>query len=64
MLVFTMEEVWLCRFPEEGSSVHLMDMPETPAEWLNPSLAAKWDGIRAARRVVNGAGLLYTSRCV
>ncbi len=55
VLVFTMEEVWLCRFPEEGSSVHLMDMPETPAEWLNPSLAAKWDGIRAARRVVNGA---------
>ena len=55
VLVFTMEEVWLCRFPEEGSSVHLMDMPQTPAEWLNPALAAKWDGIRAARRVVNGA---------
>ena len=55
VLVFTMEEVWLCRFPEDGSSVHLMDMPETPAKWLNPALAAKWEGIRAARRVVNGA---------
>jgi isoleucyl-tRNA synthetase len=55
VLVFTMEEVWLCRFPGEESSVHLQDMPETPAGWLNPDLAAKWDGIRAARRVVTGA---------
>ena len=55
VLVFTMEEVWLCRFPGEESSVHLVDMPETPAEWLNPALAAKWEGIRAARRVVTGA---------
>lgn len=55
VLVFTMEEVWLCRFPGEASSVHLVDMPETPAAWLNPALAAKWDGIRAARRVVTGA---------
>ena len=55
VLVFTMEEVWLCRFPGEGSSVHLLDMPATPAEWLNPALAAKWEGIRTARRVVTGA---------
>jgi isoleucyl-tRNA synthetase len=55
VLVFTMEEVWLCRFPGDQSSVHLVDMPETPAEWLNPALAAKWETIRAARRVVNGA---------
>ena len=55
VLVFTMEEVWLCRFPGEQSSVHLVDMPETPAEWLNPALAAKWEGIRTARRVVTGA---------
>jgi isoleucyl-tRNA synthetase len=55
VLVFTMEEVWLCRFPGEASSVHLVDMPETPAAWLNPALAAKWEGIRAARRVVTGA---------
>ncbi|EKD60213.1 MAG: Isoleucyl-tRNA synthetase [uncultured bacterium] len=50
-----MEEVWLCRFPGDDSSVHLVDMPETPAAWLNPELAAKWEGIRAARRVVTGA---------
>ena len=55
ILVFTMEEVWLCRFPGDASSVHLIDMPDTPKSWLNPALAAKWDGIRAARRVVTGA---------
>ena len=55
VLVFTMEEVWLCRFPGHQSSVHLQDMPETPKAWLNHALAAKWDGIRAVRRVVTGA---------
>jgi isoleucyl-tRNA synthetase len=55
MLVFTMEDVWLSRFPGEESSVHLQDFPETPAEWLNPALAARWTGIRQARRVVTAA---------
>ncbi|PTE23169.1 isoleucine--tRNA ligase [Cereibacter changlensis JA139] len=53
VLVFTMEEVWLQRFPE--GSVHLQDMPETPAGWLDPQLAAKWAGIRQVRRVVTAA---------
>ena len=55
VLVFTMEEVWLCRFPGDDSSVHLQDMPATPKGWLNDALAAKWDGIRATRRAVTGA---------
>ncbi|MGR3758277.1 MAG: isoleucine--tRNA ligase [Tranquillimonas sp.] len=55
ILVFTMEEVWLERFPGDDSSVHLVDMPETPADWLNPELAAKWDLVRRARRVVTAA---------
>ncbi|MEP5632584.1 MAG: isoleucine--tRNA ligase [Tateyamaria sp.] len=55
VLVFTMEEVWLERNPGEDSSVHLTDMPDTPAEWRNDALAAKWAGIRAARRVVTAA---------
>jgi len=55
ILVFTMEDVWLSRFPGEGDSVHLHDIPETPAAWLNHALAVKWDRIRAARRVVTGA---------
>ena len=55
ILVFTMEEVWLERFPGEESSVHLVDMPETPSDWLNPELAAKWAKVRQARRVVTSA---------
>jgi isoleucyl-tRNA synthetase len=55
VLVFTMEEVWLERFPDAGSSVHLVDFPDTPADWIAPELAAKWSGIRAARRVVTAA---------
>ena len=55
ILVFTMEEVWLERFGEDGSSVHLVDMPDTPKDWLDEPLAAKWSGIRRARRVVTAA---------
>jgi len=55
ILTFTMEEVWLNRFPGPDSSVHLMDFPPTPADWRDDALAAKWSKIRAARRVVTGA---------
>jgi isoleucyl-tRNA synthetase len=55
ILVFTMEEVWLERFPGEDSSVHLVDMPETPADWLDEPLAEKWSAIRRVRRVVTAA---------
>jgi isoleucyl-tRNA synthetase len=55
ILAFTMEEVWLNRFPGPDSSVHLVDFPETPAAWRDDALAAKWSKIRAARRVVTGA---------
>ena len=55
ILVFTMEEVWLERFPGDESSVHLQDMPDTPADWLDEPLAAKWAGIRQVRRVVTAA---------
>lgn len=55
ILVFTMEEVWLERHPEAGSSVHLRLFPEVPRDWLNDDLAAKWTLIRAVRRVVTGA---------
>ncbi|MGP1355171.1 zinc finger domain-containing protein, partial [Roseicyclus sp.] len=53
--VFTMEEVWLERFPGDDSSVHLQDIPETPAAWRDDALAAKWAKVRAARRVVTAA---------
>jgi isoleucyl-tRNA synthetase len=54
ILVFTMEEVWLERFPGADSSVHLTDIPVTP-DWRNDALAAKWESIRSVRRVVTGA---------
>ncbi|UYN99494.1 MAG: isoleucine--tRNA ligase [Devosia sp.] len=55
ILVFTMEECWLERHPEAGSSVHLRLFPEIPADWIDTDLAAKWQLIRAVRRVVTGA---------
>jgi isoleucyl-tRNA synthetase len=55
VLAFTMEEVWLSRFPGEGSSVHLMQMAKCPEEWASPELAAKWDRIRDVRSIVTGA---------
>ena len=55
ILCFTMEDVWLSRFPAEDSSVHLQDFPATPEGWLNADLAAKWEGIRRARRAVTAA---------
>lgn len=55
LLVFTMEDVWLQRYPGDDSSVHLRDFPETPSAWLDAELAAKWDAIRKVRRVVTGA---------
>jgi isoleucyl-tRNA synthetase len=55
ILVFTTEEVWLSRFPGEGSSVHLEDIPKTPADWLDEPLAQKWEAIRRVRRVVTAA---------
>ncbi len=54
ILVFTTEEVWLCR-NAEGTSIHLNDMPAVPAEWLNPALAEKWAHLRQMRRVITGA---------
>ena len=55
VLVFTMEEVWLTRFPGEAESVHLRDFPETPAAWRDPALAERWARLREVRRVVTGA---------
>ncbi|MEK7821004.1 MAG: class I tRNA ligase family protein, partial [Pseudomonadota bacterium] len=51
---FTAEEAWLTRHPD-GVSVHLRAFPEIPAAWRDDALAAKWDKIRALRRVVTGA---------
>ena len=55
VLVFTAEDIWRARYPGSDSSVHLQDIPETPADWRDEPLAAKWAGVRQARRVVTAA---------
>ncbi len=55
ILVFTMEEVWLERYPGKNSSVHLQLFPAIPSDWANAELEAKWAKIRAVRKVVTGA---------
>ena len=54
ILVFTTEEVWLCR-NGAGTSIHLNDMPDVPAQWRNPALAEKWAHLRGVRRVITAA---------
>jgi isoleucyl-tRNA synthetase len=55
VLCFTVEEVWLSRFPSDKDSVHLRTFPEIPAEWRNEALSEKWKKVRELRRVVTGA---------
>ncbi len=55
ILVFTMEDVWLSRFPDDAGSVHLRDMATTPPDWLDAPLAAKWASLRQVRRSVTAA---------
>ncbi|MGV1014175.1 MAG: isoleucine--tRNA ligase, partial [Methyloceanibacter sp.] len=55
MLVFTMEEAWLNRFPGDEASVHLRQFPDIPQDWQDAALAEKWRKVRAVRRVVTGA---------
>ncbi len=55
MLCFTMEEVWLTRFPSDEGSVHLRQFPQLPQGWRDDTLAEKWHKVRALRKVVTGA---------
>ncbi|MDE0112922.1 MAG: class I tRNA ligase family protein, partial [Albidovulum sp.] len=55
ILSFTMDEVWMERFPGKPSSVHLLDFPETPKEWQDDSLERNWSKLRSVRRVVTSA---------
>ncbi|HWT10747.1 MAG TPA: class I tRNA ligase family protein, partial [Roseomonas sp.] len=52
VLVFTAEEAWLARFPDEDGSVHLLDFAFVPAGWKDDALAAKWARVRELRGVV------------
>ena len=55
ILVFTMEECWLERYPDTDGSVHLRQFPKTPAEWSDAALVARWDKVREVRKVITGA---------
>ncbi|WP_170326932.1 isoleucine--tRNA ligase [Ruegeria arenilitoris] len=55
VLVFTMEEVWLERFPGDDSSVHLVDFPDTPADWRNEVMETYMAKVRRVRRAVTAA---------
>ncbi len=49
VLVFTSEEIWQSRFPDENDSIHLKEWPEVDATWQDDALASKWGNIRTAR---------------
>ncbi|MEM8784571.1 MAG: isoleucine--tRNA ligase [Pseudomonadota bacterium] len=55
VLPFTMEEVWLNRFPSEDGSVHLQTFPEVPEAWADAALGTKWARVFDIRRVITGA---------
>jgi isoleucyl-tRNA synthetase len=52
VLVFTAEEAWLARFPDEAGSIHLLDFPFVPEGWKDEGLAATWARIRELRGLV------------
>ncbi len=55
VLVFTSEEIWQSRFPDENDSIHLKVWPEVDLRWGDDALAAKWTTIREARTSVTEA---------
>ncbi|OWK30556.1 isoleucine--tRNA ligase [Sphingomonas mucosissima] len=54
VLVFTAEEVWQSRFPDEDGSVHFLDWPELPAE-AGEDVSARWLEVRRLRERVTEA---------
>ena len=55
VLSFTSEEAWRLYRPDAEPSVHLTLFPESFENFRDEKLAAKWEVIRAVRRVVTGA---------
>ncbi len=57
IICFTAEEAWLTRYPDDSGaeSVHLNLFPEIPVGWRDDALGARWQRVRALRRVVTGA---------
>ncbi len=55
ILCFTAEEAWWARGSGPEESVHMRVFPQIPAEWEDQDLAARWEKIKAVRRVLTGA---------
>jgi isoleucyl-tRNA synthetase len=56
VLSFTAEEAWHAyQKSENPSSIHAQVFPESPRQWDNPSIAARWEDLRNIRRVLTGA---------
>ena len=55
VLVFTAEEIWQSRFPDEADSIHLKEWPEVDSEWLDDELYRKWDHLVDLRSQVTEA---------
>ncbi|HKY95376.1 MAG TPA: isoleucine--tRNA ligase [Kiloniellales bacterium] len=55
ILCFTAEEAWLASGRAPRESVHLRTYPELSKAWIDPELDARWDRLKAVRRVVTGA---------
>jgi isoleucyl-tRNA synthetase len=55
VLSFTCDEAWHLYKPDAETSVHLTLFPEALERFRGDALAAKWETIRAVRRVVTGA---------
>ena len=56
IMPFTTEEAFLMSvFADRADSVHLLQLPETPFDWKDDDLAARWEKIFRVRRVVTGA---------
>ncbi len=56
IMPFTTEEAFLLSvFAGGAQSVHLLQFVDTPADWRNDELAARWEKIFQVRRVVTGA---------
>jgi len=55
VLVFTAEEIWQSRFPNENDSIHLKVWPDIDAAWQDKVLNDKWTKIREARVTVTEA---------
>ncbi len=49
VLVFTAEEVWQTRSPDEAASVHFLDWPEVDAGWVDAARATRWENVRKLR---------------